>query len=183
MRYEVLIAGMGGQGVILAGTVIGTAITVFGGKSATQIASYGPEARGGRVYTQLVISDGEVDYPLVRRPDIVIAMSQRAFDEFARRVREGGLVIFDEDLVEPRDAPSWAELTPIPATRVADGLGLRRSANMVMVGVLTAVCELLEPDAVREAIRYRLGHRYLDINLKAFELGYQLGLRFARGRR
>jgi len=176
LRYEVLIAGMGGQGIILAGTIIGTAVTVFGDKLATQIASYGPEARGGRVYTQLVISDEEVDYPLVRQPDVVITMSQRAFNEFACKVKEGGLVLYDEALVEPEGGPSWAELVPVPATSIADSLGMRRSANMVMIGALTAICDLLEPEAVKEAIRYRLGHRHLDINLKAFEAGYRLGL-------
>ena len=183
MRFEVLIAGMGGQGIILAGTIIGTAVTVFGDKLATQIASYGPEARGGRVYTQLVISDGEIDYPRVRSPDVVIAMSQRGFDEFAKMVREGGTVIYDEDLVEPHGGPDWAELVPVPATRIAEELGMRRSANMVMLGVLTALCDLLEPGPVKEAIRYRLGHRHLDINLRAFERGYELGLRLLEGRR
>ena len=176
MRYEVLIAGMGGQGILLAGTILGTAATVFGGLKATQIVSYGPEARGGRVYTEVVLSDQEIDYPRVVEPDVVIVMSQRAYNEFAGRVRKGGMVIYDPDLVEPHDPPKGAKLLPVPATRKAEELGMKRAANMVMLGVLAALCELIEPEMVEKAISYRVRKEYVAINLRAFREGYELGL-------
>ncbi|RLI07071.1 pyruvate ferredoxin oxidoreductase [Candidatus Bathyarchaeota archaeon] len=167
---------MGGQGIILAGTVLGIAACVYGGLQATQVASYGPEARGGRVFTEVVISDEEIDYPRVVEPDVVVVMSQRAYNEFAGHVKPGGTIIYDPDLVEPHDPPGGVELVPIPATREAERLGMRLSANMIMLGALTALCGFLEPAAVEEAIRYRV-RRALDVNLRAFRLGYELGLR------
>ena len=176
MRFELLIAGMGGQGILLAGTIIGTAVAVYGGLNATQIVSYGPEARGGRVYTEVVLSDEEVDYPRVREADFVILMSQRAYDEFASRAKPGGTILYDPDLIEPHDPPEGVRLLPVPATRTAERLGMRRAANMVMVGFLTALCDLLRPEDVEKAIAYRLRPEFVEINIKAFREGYKMGL-------
>lgn len=177
MRYEIVIAGAGGQGVILAGTVVGTAVAVFQDLNATQVSSYGPEARGGHVFTELVISDEDIGYPGVEEPDILVAMSQWAYEEFGGRVRSGGTIIYDPDLVEPGKARPGVREVPVPATSLAEEqVGLKLSANMVMVGVLTAFCDLIEARAVEEAIRYRVGRR-LEENLRAFRLGYELGLR------
>ena len=177
MRSELLIAGMGGQGILLAGTIVGTAVSVYCGLNATQIVSYGPEARGGRVYTEVVLSDEEIDYPRVRSADFVIVMSQRAYDEFARRVKPGGLLIYDPDLVEPHDPPEWARLVSVPATRIAERLGMHRSANMVMLGFLTAFCELLRPEDVEKAIAHRLKREFVETNIRAFREGYRMGLK------
>jgi len=182
LRFELLIAGMGGQGILLAGTIVGTAVSVYGGLNATQIVSYGPEARGGRVYTEVVLSDEEIDYPRVREADFVIVMSQRAYDEFARRVKPGGVVIYDPDLVEPHEPPEEAELLPVPATRIAERLGMRRSANMVMVGFLTAICGLLRPEDVEKAIASRVRPELVEVNLRAFREGYEMGLNAGGGR-
>ncbi len=177
MRYELLLAGAGGQGVILAGTVIGTAGAVFQGLNAAQVSSYGPEARGGHVFTEVILSDEEIHYPGVREPDILVAMSQWAYDEFHGRVRPGGLIIYDPELVRPEPKPEGVRLLPVKATRMAEEeVGLKLSANMVMVGVLTALCGLLDRGAVEEAIRYRV-EKALDENLRAFRLGYELGLK------
>ena len=176
MRYELIIAGMGGQGILLAGNVLGTAAAVFQGLEAVQIVSYGPEARGGRVFTELIISDEEIDYPRVLRPDIVITMSQRAYDEFGTAVAQGGLLIYDPGLVVPEEREG-VKLVPIPATEMAEKLGARISANMVMLGALTALCDLLKPEAVEQAIKTKV-RRALEVNLKAFRKGYEAGLRW-----
>jgi len=182
LRYEIVIAGIGGQGIVLSGTIVGTAAAVFGGLNATQIASYGPEAMGGRVYTEVVISDEEIDYPRVSSPDILVVMSQRGYNEFSRKVKPGGLIIYDPDLVEISRLEEVEQIA-IPATKEAERLGLRISANMVMIGALTAFCDLLEPEMVEEAIRSRV-RRSLETNLKAFRRGYELALslRGASGR-
>ncbi|OYT52609.1 hypothetical protein B6U66_01435 [Candidatus Bathyarchaeota archaeon ex4484_135] len=177
MRYELLLAGAGGQGIILAGTVIGTAGAVYQGLNAAQISSYGPEARGGHVFTEVVLSDEEIHYSGVREPDILVAMSQWAYNEFHGKVRPGGLIIYDPELVKPEPRPEGVRLLPVRATRMAEEkVGLKLSANMVMVGVLTALCDLLDREAVEKAIRYRV-RRALDKNLEAFRLGYELGLK------
>ena len=176
MRYELIIAGMGGQGILLAGNILGTAAAVFQGLKAVQIVAYGPEARGGRVFTELIISDEEIDYPRVLRPNIVIVMSQRAYDEFGTAVAPGGLLIYDPELVVPEEREG-VKLIPIPATKMAEELGARISANMVMLGALTALCDLLKPEAVEQAIKTKV-RRALEVNLKAFRKGYEAGLRW-----
>jgi len=176
LRYEIIISGLGGQGILLAGNIIGTAVAVFEGLEAVQIVAYGPEARGGRVFTEVIISDEEIDYPRVLRPDIVITMSQRAYDEFGRAVIPGGRLIYDPGLVVPEERED-VELIPIPATKMAEELGARISANMVMLGALTALCDLLKPEAVEQAISMRV-RRALEVNLKAFRMGYEAGLRW-----
>ena len=182
MRYEVIIAGTGGQGIILAGTIVGTAVAVHQGMEATQISSYGPEARGGLVYTELVLSDRYVDYPRALRPDALVAMSQWAYDEFSGLVKRGGLIIYDPDLVEPEGAPEGVGLFAVPATRLAEEeVGLKLSANMVMLGALTALCDMLDAESMEKAIRDRV-RRSLEENLRAFRLGLELG-RELRGRR
>jgi len=180
LRYELIIAGLGGQGILLAGNIVGTAVAVFEGLEASQIVAYGPEARGGRVFTEVIISDEEIDYPRVRRPDIAIVMCQRAYDEFGKAVAPGGLLIYDPDLVEPEEQEG-VKLVPIPATSTAEKLGARISANMVMLGALTALCDLLEPEAVRRAIEMKV-RRALSTNLRAFDAGYEEGLRWLRSR-
>jgi len=176
LRYELIIAGMGGQGILLAGNILGTAAAVFQGLKAVQIVAYGPEARGGRVFTELIISDEEIDYPRVLRPDIVIAMSQRAYDEFGTAVAPGGLLIYDPELVVAEEREG-VKLVPIPATKMAEELGAKISANMVMLGALTALCDLLKPEAVEQAIKTKV-RRALEVNLKAFRKGYEAGLRW-----
>ena len=176
MRYELIIAGMGGQGILLAGNILGTAAAVFQGLKAVQIVAYGPEARGGRVFTELIISDEEIDYPRVLRPNIVIVMSQRAYDEFGTAVAPGGLLIYDPELVVAEEREG-VKLVPIPATKMAEELGAKISANMVMLGALTALCDLLKPEAVEQAIKTKV-RRALEVNLKAFRKGYEAGLRW-----
>ena len=174
MRYEILVAGMGGQGIILAATVAGAAAAVFRGLEATMIPSYGPEARGGRVYAQLVISDEEIDYPRVTHADMAIIMSQRAYEEFASIVKPGGKIIYDPDLVEPHDPPEGVRLVPVPATRMAEELGSRISANMVMLGALASITNVVSEGALRKAIEDTVPPETRTPNLKGFERGLQL---------
>ena len=171
MRYEILIAGRGGQGVVLAGVIIGHA-AIISGLNAAQSQSYGPEARGGKVRSEIIISDGPVGYPKVRRPNLLVTLSQEAYEAYINRLQEGGILIYDEDLVRPREAGRRIESYPIPATRMAEELGLRLSANMIILGAITSLSGVLKPMAVEEAIKKRV-RRHLETNLKAFRRGLE----------
>ena len=175
MRYEILIAGRGGQGVVLAGVIIGYA-ALISGLNAAQSQSYGPEARGGKVRSEIIISDGPVGYPKVRRPNLLVTLSQEAYEAYIDSLQEEGILIYDEDLVRPRRAGKEAGRYPIPATRMAEELGLRLSANMIILGAITSLSGVLKPEAVEEAIRRRV-KRHLEINLKAFRMGLEYGER------
>jgi len=170
LRYEILIAGRGGQGVVLAGVIIGYA-AITSGLNAAQSQSYGPEARGGKVRSEIIISDGPVGYPKVRRPNLLVTLSQEAYEAYIDSLREGGILIYDEDLVRPRGGRR-IESYPIPATRMAEELGLRLSANMIILGAISALSGVLKPEAVEEAIKKRV-RRHLETNLKAFRRGLE----------
>jgi len=106
MKVEIRIAGFGGQGIIRSGLMLAMASCVFEDKNAVQTQSYGPESRGGRCRSEVIISDEEIDYPLVQRPDIVIIMSQEAYNEYADTVKEGGILLVDPDAMRQSILPN-----------------------------------------------------------------------------
>ncbi len=171
MRQEVRLAGFGGQGIILAGYVLGKAAALYDGKEAVLTQSYGPEARGGACAADLVISDETIDYPMVSTPSLVILMSQEAFTKYGAAVAEGAQLVVDSDLVESATRKEW--LRHIPATRLAEGLGNRMVANVIMLGFLCAVSGVVSRGALEEAIRTTVRPGLLELNLQAFARGFQ----------
>ncbi|OGL17784.1 MAG: hypothetical protein A3G97_01510 [Candidatus Rokubacteria bacterium RIFCSPLOWO2_12_FULL_69_21] len=170
MRQEVRLAGYGGHGIVLAGQLLGKAAAIYDGKEAVFTQSYGPEARGGASSADLVISDGPVDYPLVSRPNFLVAMFQEAYERYRPEMAEGGLLVIDTDLVKP--SADEGPYRAVPATRLAEGLGKKIVANVVMLGFFTAVSGLVRREAVEAALRSSLAPRLLDLNLRAFATGY-----------
>ena len=131
-RQEITITGFGGQGIVLAGRILGKAAVLGDHKQSTLVQSYGPEARGGACSAQVIISEGTIHYPYVRHPDILVSMSQTGFDKFIGQLKEGGTVLIDQDLVQPRGLEG--DVFPIPATRIAEELGRKMMANIIMFG-------------------------------------------------
>ena len=172
---EVRIAGFGGQGVILSAIVLGKAASIYQGAFATMTQSFGPEARGGACSAQLVLSDSPVLYPYVTKPDILVVMSQEAYTKFAPELKNGGMLIVEEDLVRVDDLKGDIKVFSIPATRFAEELGKRMVLNSVMVGFFTAVAGLLEADAVRKAVADSVPPSFKELNLKAFDKGFEYG--------
>jgi 2-oxoglutarate ferredoxin oxidoreductase subunit gamma len=172
---EIRVAGFGGQGVILSAVVLGKAASIYQSGFATMTQNFGPEARGGACSAQLVLSDAPVLYPYVTRPDILVVMSQEAYNRFAPELKPNGLLIVEEDLVRVTDLRGDPKVYSIPATRIAEELGKRMVLNAVMVGFFAAVTGLLEPDAVRKAVADSVPPGFRDLNLKAFERGFEYG--------
>jgi len=173
---ELRIAGFGGQGVILSAIVLGKAASIYQGAYATMTQNFGPEARGGACSAQLLLSDAPILYPYVTQPDIMVVMSQEAYTRFVPELKEGGTLIVEQDLVRVTDLPKQTRVYSCPATRIAEELGKRMVLNSVMVGFFTAVTQLLEPDAVRKAVADSVPSSFCDLNLKAFERGFEYGL-------
>ena len=169
MRTEIRIAGFGGQGVALAGVILGKALTIYSDYEAVMTQSYGPEARGGASSANLIISDEPIDYPFVLKPDILVGLSQEAYALYRPDAREDAMLLIDNDLVIPNNGD-----TPycIPATRLAEELGRRVVTNVVMVGYFTAVTKLLSREAVEKAIEDTVRPKTLPLNLKAFNVGF-----------
>lgn len=168
---EIRIAGFGGQGVILSAVVLGKAASIYENGFATMTQNFGPEARGGACSAQLVISDSPVLYPYVTRPDIMVIMSQEAYNRFASELRPGGVLIIEEDLVRVSDLKGDLKVYSVPATRFAEELGKRMVLNSVMVGFFTAVTKLLSADSVRKAMADSVPSASRELNLKAFDRG------------
>ena len=173
---EIRIAGFGGQGVILSVVVLGKAASIYENGFATMTQNFGPEARGGACSAQLVVSDSPVLYPYVTRPDITVIMSQEAYNRFAQELRPGGTLIIEEDLVRVSDLKGDLKVYAIPATRFAEELGKRMVLNSVMVGFFTAVTKLLSADAVRKSVADSVPANFRELNLKAFDKGYEYGV-------
>jgi 2-oxoglutarate ferredoxin oxidoreductase subunit gamma len=173
---EIRIAGFGGQGVILSAIVIGKAVSVFEGGYATMTQSFGPEARGGACSAQVILSDKPVLYPYVSRPDILVVMSQEAYTKFTPELRRGGMLIVEEDLVRVSNLRDGARIYSVPATRLAEGLGKRMVLNIVMVGFFAAVAGLVTPEALRKAVAGSVPEHFAELNLKAFDKGYEYGV-------
>ncbi len=171
MRQEIRLAGFGGQGIILAGYVLGKAATLYDGKEAVLTQSYGPEARGGTCAAELVISDQPIGYPLVTQPDFVVCMSQESFNKYGSAIVAGAKAIVDADLVEVPGSSAW--LHQIPATRLAQELGNRIVANMVMLGFVCAVTQVASRAALEEALRTTVRPRVVELNLRAFAQGFE----------
>jgi len=170
------IAGFGGQGVILAGMIIGRAATIYDEKHVTLTQSFGPEARGSACSVQLIVSPQPVLYPYLTRPDILVVMSQEAYTRFAPGLKPQGTLIYEEELVVLHPAPSAAKTFSIPATRLAEELGRKLVLNVVMVGFTAAVTGVASPEAVRKAVRDSVPPGTESLNLAAFEKGWEYGV-------
>jgi len=173
---EIRIAGFGGQGVILAASVIGKAASIFQGGHATMTQSFGPESRGGACSAQVILSGDPILYPYVTRPDVLVAMSQEAYTKFASELKPGGLLLVEQDLVRLGRLPSEAKVYGIPATRLAEELGRRMVLNIVMAGFFAAVTGLVEEQALRAAVEDSVPPAFRELNLKAFAKGFEFGM-------
>jgi 2-oxoglutarate ferredoxin oxidoreductase subunit gamma len=175
-KTEIRVGGLGGQGVILCGHIIGKAASIYDGKYATLIQAFGPEARGSACSAQVTVSDEEIGYPYVKNPDVLVVMSQDAYAQFAPKLKEGGLVLYEEELVQIDDKlPKGVTARGIPATRFAEELGRRLVLNIVMTGFFAGVTGLLSASAVEKAVTSSVPRGTEDLNMRALHKGYEFG--------
>ncbi|MCL4535408.1 MAG: 2-oxoacid:acceptor oxidoreductase family protein [Bacteroidetes bacterium] len=182
MRQEIVAAGFGGQGIILLGITACMAVGLYDRKTVTQTQSYGPTSRGGACRTDVVISDEEIDYAKALSPDVMILMSEQAKDRYIGEVRpEESTVIVDSTLVRSVP-PEIKKVYQVPATEIAEmKLGQRLAANMVMLGATAAITGLISFGALESAVKDTAHGKYLEVNLKAIQEGYQYGSQLSAG--
>lgn len=169
---EILLSGSGGQGLIMAGQILADAV-VRDGKNTVQTQSYGPEARGGASRAEVIISDGEIDYPKVTKPDILLVMSQEALSKYAGKLSAGGTLIVDSTYIQ--DAPpTAARVFAMPYSRIAkESLGKEMVANVVALGALAALTGIVSKESLQSALMSRIPPGTEALNQKALELGWQ----------
>lgn len=170
MRQEIRIAGFGGQGVVLAGYVLGKALALYSGREAVMTQSHGPEARGGASSADLVVSTEPIAYPFVQQPDYLVALSQEAYTKYRPAIKPDALVLIDQDLVKPQDGDY---VRAIPATQLAEDIGRRIVTNVVMLGYVTALTNIVTPEAMIKALEDTLDARIFELNMRAFKTGLE----------
>lgn len=170
-RTEIRVCGFGGQGVVLLGHIIGRACAIEAGRHATMIQSFGPEARGSACSATLAVSDSEILYPYIQRPDVLVAMSSEAYDKHRDELKPEGTLIYESNLVQPlfkEGQPAFG----IPSTRLAEATGRAIVQNIVMLGFFAAVTRLVTREEMRAAVQGAVPAGTEELNLKAFDAGW-----------
>ncbi|MDA8305949.1 MAG: 2-oxoacid:acceptor oxidoreductase family protein [Deltaproteobacteria bacterium] len=181
MRKEVLITGLGGQGIVLAGQVLGMAACLADHLETSFTQSYGPEARGGACSAQLIISDKPIHYPYVREADILVCMSQGGYEKYRPMLKDEGTLIIDQDMVRSGEgAPG--DVFSVPATRMAEELGRKMIANIVMLGFVTSVTSAVSLEGMLSSVADSVPKGTEKTNIAAFNKGYDLGQAMLKAR-
>jgi len=179
-RQEIIFTGFGGQGIVLAGRILGEAAVLGDHRQSTMVQSYGPEARGGATSAQVIISDDSIHYPYVKYPDILVCLSQGGYDKFIGQLKEEGMLLIDQDLVQSRGIDR--DFFSIPSTRLAEELGRKMMANIIMLGFFTAVTGAVSVDAACNAVLVSVPKGTEKMNEAAFNKGCDYGLAILKGR-
>jgi 2-oxoglutarate ferredoxin oxidoreductase subunit gamma len=181
-RLEIRLSGFGGQGIIRSGEIVGKAAALYDGRYATFTQSYGPESRGGACAAQVIIADDptELSYPHLVDPSILIIMSQGGYNRYVPDFRRDGLLIIDEGLVDLDEAAEGLCVIGIPATRLAEELGRRIVANVVMLGFVAALTDIASTEAMKKAVLASVPKGTGELNTRAFETGFEYGQKVGR---
>lgn len=172
---EIRFSGFGGQGIVRCALIAGKAANIFDNKFATMTQSFGPEARGGACASQLVVSDQRIAYPYVTKANVLISLSQEAYDKYEPQMSETGILIIDNDLVKTRPVRADITMYAVPATRFAEELGNRLFTNLVTLGFFTSITGVVSPEAMKKALPGLVPERFISHNIKAFDKGYDYG--------
>ncbi len=176
-RYEVRLSGAGGQGLILAGKVIAEAAAIYDNKTATQSQSYGPEARGGASRSEVIISDDVIDYPKAEKLDFLLALTQEACDKYYKDLKKGGILLVDSQFTAKIPTGEFS-VYKVPIMEIAKKeTGKTLVANLVALGIFTALSGVVSAEAVEAAILSRVPKGTEELNLSAFRKGLELGRR------
>jgi len=173
-RYEVRLSGAGGQGLILVGKVLAEAAAIYDGLNATQSQSYGPEARGGASRSEVIISDGDIDYPKAENIDILLALTQEACDKYIDGLKDDGILLVDSQMVANIPKGQY-KVVALPIIQSAvERLGKFLVSNIIALGIITKLSGVVSEDAVKHAIRARVPKGTEEININAFYTGIDL---------
>jgi len=172
---QVRFAGLGGQGILLMGEILGEA-AVFDKKYVGQTASYGSEARGSACRSDVVISDSWIDFPEVTEADVMACMSQGTYDQLISKVNPStGIIFYDTQMVKPNPSSSLKQVS-VPATEKAfKEFNNRMVANIVLLGAVAKAAALVREESLIQALTNRVPASFLDLNKKALMLGFELG--------
>jgi len=173
VKKELRVCGFGGQGVILAGFILGKAACVFMDYHAVQSQSYGPEARGGAARSEVIVSDEKIGYPRPTGVDLFVAIAQEAFDTYRVDVRDDTVIIIDPDLVPKHDI--GRPIYKVRVQKIAEELGNKIVTNIAMIGAIAGIYDLITSEAMKKAVIDSVPKRFVKLNVNAFEKGLEAG--------
>lgn len=177
-NIRLVFSGSGGQGVITAAIILAEAAVIYSGKNATQTQAYGAAARGGSTRTDIIISDSKINYPGVIQPNILLTLTQNSYNSFSSIIRPGGLLLTDPRFVETTRKVDAKKLELPMYEQVIEKVGKPIVYNICTLGALIGVTQMLEPAAVLQVLEKRIPKDFLDMNMRAFDLGLVLGLQY-----
>jgi len=178
-RFRMVFSGSGGQGVITAAIILAEAAVLYDDLIAVQSQAYGPEARGGATRSDVIISDSTINYPKVIQPNVLVCLTQEAYNKFYTIIRPGGLLITDSRYVKiQRKADAVQRELPIYNT-VMEAIGKPIVFNICMLGVLLALTEIVRPESIMKVIETRIPGSFLELNQKALDVGLKLGTEYS----
>lgn len=169
-RHELRLSGSGGQGILLAATLLAEAAT-SAGREVVMTQSYGPEARGGASKAEVIVSGEPIDFPEVTVPELTLCLSQEAFDAYAALTQPGGTVIYDDRLVESRPIAGVGLMAAPLAQTAIEVAGAAIVTNVVALGLVQKVAGVVTRAALEAALRRHLPPRLLELNMRALRLG------------
>ena len=177
MRKEICLSGSGGQGLILAGIILAEAAGIYDGFEVAQTQSYGPEARGGASRSEVIISNEKIDYPKIIKSDILLALTQKACDKYVQNLKDDGILLVDStDIVK---IPSFSgKIYQYPITEDAlKILGNQLVANIISLGIIVQLTAIVSRDAIENAVEARIPERIKELNKRALDHGFQIGVK------
>lgn len=174
-KYEIVLSGVGGQGLLSCGKLMGCAATEYAGKKAVMTSSYGSEARGTFTKSDLIISDTDISFPEVEKPQVVLSLAQVAYDRYADRLSDQQIMIYDSEEVVASEKCKAVQYG-FPFTKMARKLGYVGAANLVAAGLIVKLTEALELSEMEAAVRSRYAgkEKVIETNLSALRAGYRL---------
>ena len=176
-QKEITISGVGGQGMILCGTLIAEAAAIHDHKRATLSSEYGVETRGTFAKSDVIVSDEEIYFPDVTEPDLIICLAQVAYERYSGKCGDKALIIYNEAEVTPNPQYAASE-RGVNITKIAKELGHPAVANIVTMGIVAGLLEAVSVEGAEGAIRNffsKRGEKMVALNCKAFETGYEIG--------
>lgn len=176
MQKDVIMAGFGGQGILLIGKMLAYA-GMQEGKEVSWMPSYGPEMRGGTANCTVVISDRPVGSPVIQNPRSVVAMNLPSLDKFESAVRPGGLLVINTSLINREAERDDVQVLLVPANQIANELGNPRGANMVALGAYVAASGAVSSEVIEQVVRdtFASKPKVIDVNIEALHKGFELG--------
>ena len=173
-RYRIVFSGSGGQGVITASIILAEAAVIHEGLNAVQSQSYGPEARGGATRADVIISDRSIRFPKVNQPNVLVCLTQEAYNKFSSTIRPGGLLLTDSHFVKQEGRVEARQIGLEMYKAVMDGIGKPVVLNICMLGAVIGLTQIVKTDSIVKVLESKIPSGFLEMNKKALDLGLQL---------